>query len=102
VWPVAGYELDKLVLKVGPERWRELLVHVKSPFIEHVGFQTVQTFGPMSTAFKTPTKYFFFIAETRAVATDYIRLHSGRLCRLSLCGARSGVGEYSSASSITR
>jgi hypothetical protein len=47
VWLVAGYELE---FKSWPrERCRELLVHVvKSPFIEQVGFQTVQTFGPMS------------------------------------------------------
>jgi hypothetical protein len=55
-------------MKVGPERCRELLVHVvKSPFIEQVGFHTVQTFGPMFTAFNTHTKY-FLSRKPRAVA----------------------------------
>lgn len=51
------------------ERYRELLVHLmKSPFVEQVGFRTVQTFGAISTAFlNTHTKY-FFIAEPRAVS----------------------------------
>jgi hypothetical protein len=54
---------------LAPERYRQLLVHVvKSPFVEQVGFHTVKTFGPISTAFFDTHANYFFIAKPRAVA----------------------------------
>jgi len=98
VWLVADYELEKREWKLAPRALPRTSCSSYEVTVCWTGGISYRTniWGHFNCLFKYAHKIFFYRRTPRRVA-DYIRLHSGRWCRLSLSGARSGVGEYSSS-----